>query len=362
MFCRECGSVMFVKNHGKLVAGLGLGLLCLWGAWSWVSRQRACPVSVPILMYHRIGVEVDSPWWVTVRDFEAQLQCLREQGYTSVWPSDLVAHQRWGRPLPVKPIVLTFDDGYLNVMEQAEPLLRKYGFKGVSYLITGRVADTAEKRQLWEGTPLLIWPEVRAIYQRGTIRFGGHSRTHPNLRALADPRQEMDSCFRDLKRKGGFKPEGFCFPFGQYKDETLAGLRRAKFTTATTCDDGIAELKPGASLLELPRVSVMGGWHRFRFQSRPGTPGVMEVEISKEGRELDVIPKQVWGDGTVKWLPQVHITSTPLIVSCTSTNDRMCSASVLELWDIFRLIRYDRTVLPDLSGFPPEKPEAGQIK
>jgi len=353
---------MFIWNHLKFFAGLALGLLCLFATGRWLYLQRARPISVPILMYHRIGNEVDSPWWVTVQDFENQLQSLREQGYTSVWPSELAAHQRWGWPLPAKPIVLTFDDGYLNLMEQAEPLLRKYGFKGVSYLITGRVGDTAEKRQQWEGTPLLIWPEVRAIQQRGTIRFGGHSRTHPNLRALADSRQEIASCYRDLRRKGGLTPEGFCFPFGQYKDETLAGLRRAKFVTATTCEDGIAEIKPGATLLELPRVTVMGGWHRFRFHPQPGTTGGMDVGISKEGRALDVTPKLIWGDGSWRWLPPVHITSLPMVISCASSDGRVHPDPVLELWDNCRLIRYGRAVLSDASGFSPEQPETSQIK
>lgn len=306
----------------------------------WLQAQRARPVSVPILMYHQIGDAVDSPWWVTVKDFETQLQALREQGYTSVWPSDLVAHQRWGWPLPCKPILITFDDGYLNLMEQAEPLLRKYGFKGVSYLITGRVGDTPETRQKWEGSPLLTWPEVKALHQRGTIRFGGHSRTHANLRALTDSRQEIAACYRDLKRKGGFTPEGFCFPFGQYKAETLADLAHSKFTTATTCADGVPELKGGASLLELPRVSVMGGWHRFRLQSRAGAAGVMELALSKEGRDLDVTPKWVWSDGTSVWLPRINVTSAPQVITCAAPDSQTHPDPVLELWDNYHVICY----------------------
>lgn len=331
----------------SIVAGLVVGLLVLAACCGWLWIQRARPVSVPILMYHRIGDDVDSPWWVRGVDFETQLQSLREQGFTSVWPSELAAHQRWGWPLPRKPIVLTFDDGYLNLMEQAEPLLRKYGFTGVSYLITGKVSDTPETRQQWEGTPLLIWPEVRSVQQRGTIRFGGHSRTHPNLRALADARQEIDSCYRDLKRKGGFTPEGFCFPFGQYKAETLAELARSRFTTASTCEDGIAELKPGAALFELPRVSVMGGWHHFHLQVHSGTNGAMQVAISKDGRDLDVTPKLVWGDGTYKWLSQAHISAAPRVIVSFRSEDRRHPDPALELWDNCRVIRHYRAPLPN---------------
>ncbi|MEI7880856.1 MAG: polysaccharide deacetylase family protein [bacterium] len=336
---------MSIRNKWNMIAGLALGLLCLVVITRWLCLQRVRPVFVPILMYHRIGDEVDSPWWVTVRDFETQLQSLHEQGYTSVWPSDLAAHQRWGWPLPGKPIVLTFDDGYLNLMQQVEPLLLKYGFHGVSYLITGKVGDTPETRQQWEGTPLLIWPEVRAVQQRGTIRFGGHSRTHANLRALTDSQQEISSCYRDLKRKGGLTPEGFCFPYGQYKEETLTSLARSKFTTATTCADGIAELKPDTALFELPRVSVMGGWHRFHLQPRPETAGGLAIEISKEGRDLDVTPKVIRGDGTYNWLPRIHVTTSPLKLHCTPEDSHPHPAAALELWDNFRVIRLYRVPL-----------------
>ena len=341
--------IMHIRNHMGMLASLAVVILCLLAAWKWLSLQRSHPVSVPILMYHRIGDEFDSPWWVTARDFETQLQSLRAQGYVSVWPSDLAAHQRWGWPLPAKPIMLTFDDGYLNVMEQAEPLLKKFGFHGVSYLITGRVGDTAETRQKWEGSPLLIWPEVRAVQQRGIIRFGGHSRTHANLRALADPRQEIVSCYRDMQRKGGFTPEGFCFPYGQYKAETLAEIARSKFTTATTCEDGIAELKPGTTLFELPRVSVIGGWHRFKVQIQSGTNGLIQAGISKEGRDLDVTPKLVWGDGTVKWLPQIHLTGVPLVIPCPAPDGLSHPSPALELWDNLRVIRYFHVSLSGLN-------------
>lgn len=329
---------MSLSSALKLATGLALGLAALIATGLWLIGHR--PLSVPILMYHHIGDKVDSPWWVTTRDFETQLLALREQGYSSVWPSDLVAHQRWGWPLPDKPIVLTFDDGYLTLKENAEPLLRKYGFKGVSYLITGRVGDSVETRQEWEGSPLLIWPEIKALYKRGTLRFGGHSRTHPNLRAMADARQEIVSCYRDLERKGGFTPEGFCYPHGEYKPETVALIKHSRFTTATTCKDGFADIKSGASLIEIPRVSVMGGRHGFKAELHCGTNGIVAVTLSKEGRNLEVIPKLIWSQETSTWLPQVQVTSTPATWTCPAPVGCPDTAPVLELWDTFRVIRY----------------------
>lgn len=311
------------------------------GLWSHSSRNRV--VSVPVLMYHRIGDEVDSPWWVTPRDFEGHLQALREQGYASILPSELVAHQRWGRPLPAKPVIITFDDGYLNV-EKAEPILARYGFRGVCYLITGLVGDGPEARKQHEGTPLLTWPEVRALRKRGSVYFGGHGRTHANLRAMADPRGEIDGCYRDLKRKGGFEPEGFCYPYGQFKDETVEAMSRSRFTSATTCEDGIPATGPELKLLTLPRVAVMGGWHRFHVESRSTAGGKLSYALSKEGRSLEVVPRMTWktpeGLPQGRWLAPVQVSASPVVVECGAPLGKEGLDPVLELWDNFHIVRY----------------------
>lgn len=312
------------------------------GLYLWL--QRARPVNVPILMYHRIGDAYDSPWWVTVKDFEEQLAALKEHGYTSILPSRLALHQRWGWPLPRKPVIITLDDGYLNALENAEPLLKKYGFTAVCYLITGMVSDSPETRKSWEGTPLLCWPEVRAMQKRGIIHFGGHSRSHPNLRAMADPSGEISGCYRDFRKKGGFKPEGFCYPSGQYKAGTQDCVAKARFTSAVTCDDGVARLGPGTNLLELPRVVVMGGWHRFRVESREGGQSRIVVGVTKEGQPLTVSPRLTWSGEPFRngWLPQVEVSSSPI----TLVRDRPegCAGGdvILELWDTYRVVRQFR--------------------
>ena len=307
-------------------------------------RSLVRVTDIPILMYHRIGDGGDSPWWVLPGDFENHLKSLRANGYKSVLPSDLVAHQRWGWPLPAKPVIITFDDGYLNILEAAEPLMKKYGFRGVSYLITGLVADSPETRKAYEGSPVLSWPEVRAMQKRGTIVFGGHSRTHVNLRALADPREEIAGCYRDLKKKGRLDPEGFCFPFGQFKEETLACLKKSRFTTGMTCEDGFARIEPGAKLLELPRVAVMGGRHVFHAE--PGSTGMtaISMRVSQEGRDLEVCPRLAWkgGDGTIsgKWLPPVHVSVSPATLSWPRNLVEGKIDPVLELWDNFHVVQY----------------------
>lgn len=332
----------------KLSGLLALTLLAMATGWLW--SQKSTPVDVPILMYHRIGDTCDSPWWVTARDFETQLASFQEQGYQSILPSRLVAHQRWGWPLPRKPIIITLDDGYLNVLENAEPLLKKYGFQAVCFLITGMVSESLETRKSWEGTPLLSWPEVRAMQKRGTVQFGGHSRMHPNLRALADSYGEISGCYRDLKKKGGFTPEGFCYPSGQFKPETQASVKRAKFTTAVTCEDGVAKLVPGTGLFELPRVTVMGGWHRFHVEAKAAGASGISVEVSKEGQPLSVVPRLISAKGASSfqsgWLPPVQVSTKPVLLTWDIPEVERNGTSILELWDMFRVVLMYRFGIP----------------
>lgn len=332
-----------IRARGRIIACILTLLVVASGAVCLVlSKIKA--VRVPVLMYHRIGDAEDSPWWVTPGDFANQLRCLREQGYQSIVPSDLAAHQRWGWPLPPKPVLITFDDGYLTTLENAEPLLKKEGFRAVCYLITGKVSESPGTRQAWEGTPLLTWPEVRDMEKRGTVVFGGHSRNHANLRALADPWAEISGCYRDLKKKGGFKPEGFCYPYGQYKDTTEACVVRAKFTTAMTCDDGIAETTPTLNLFELPRVAVMGGRHRFQGHAIAGDGGHISVCVSKEGRRLEVCPRLVWpgeaANSQQGWLTPVQLSEVPALLTWDLSKPVALGDPVLELWDNFHMIRY----------------------
>ena len=318
------------------------------GAAFWKIETRAvCPV--PILMYHKIGDNQDSVWWVTVSDFDHQLQSLREQGYQTVLPSDLAANRRWGKPLPPKPIILTFDDGYLNCMENAEPLLKKYGFQGICYLITGQISESPDTRRTYEGAPILSWPEVQAMQKRGTVTFGGHTRHHVNLRAAEDTYPEARDCYMDIRDLGGFKPAGFCYPFGEYREKTgPAAVARAGFTTAVTCKDGIAETGPTLKLMELPRVSVIGGVHRYHVEILPThSAGTFAVRVWKEGHTMKVYPRWVWPgqDANAGWSDHVLITDQPVTLTWTLPSPSPTKAPILELWDDFRVLRLFQTSL-----------------
>ena len=273
---------------------------------------KASPgVPIAILMYHRIGDAPDDLWTVSPSDFEAQIQYLKQQHYESILPQDLVD----GKALPAKPVILTFDDGYLSVKTYAEPLLQKYGFRGVAYLITRYVADDEAGRFRTEGNDRLTWPEVREIRARGTIVFGGHSHTHPRLDQMKDPFPEIETCFQEIVKKGGFKPDSFCYPYGAYNRTTVEAVKKAGFTTAMTCGEDWADSR-NSKLLKLQRLWVRGGRHEFAVNKLAVEDGMAVCRLEHKGIPIPVSvhltwaanpPGEIWqnakelGPGTSEW-------------------------------------------------------------
>lgn len=306
----------------------------------WMSYQFLKVHQVPVLMYHRIGNEENSVWWVHVSDFENQLKFLKEQGYASILPCDLLAHFRWGKPLPEKPVVFTFDDGYLNSMQNAEPLLKKYGFRGIVYLVTEKVADSPSERKLMEGTPALTWPEVREMQKRGTLTFGGHSRTHPNMLKVPDPYWEIRGCYTDIKRKGGFTPDSYCYPNGQFNPEMEASVKRAGFSTALTCVGDTFDTRRPSSFLGLPRLAVYGGRQVYHVETVTNDESTIRLRVWKDGVSVPSFPRLSGpaispGDG---WKDPVSIGQQPTLLTWRLTNEQGRPPLTFELWGDCKLL------------------------
>ena len=105
------------------------------------SLEKVRVVTVPILLYHSISSDssADSRYAVSVTDFKDQMQQLRYWGYSPIAIKDLVDHINKGHSLPRRPIVITFDDGYLDVFDHAFPIMERYGITGTVYIVANRL-------------------------------------------------------------------------------------------------------------------------------------------------------------------------------------------------------------------------------
>ena len=106
--------------------------------------------SVPVLMYHHLLKRAENTRYqgndiVTyVEDFEQQLAWLKSNGFVSISTAQLEAYLYDNGPLPAKPVMITFDDGYLSNYIYGYPLLSQYGFTAVIFSVTGKIGETPE--------------------------------------------------------------------------------------------------------------------------------------------------------------------------------------------------------------------------
>jgi peptidoglycan/xylan/chitin deacetylase (PgdA/CDA1 family) len=211
--------------------------------------QRGSATPVPILMYHVIAAPPpDAPYpnlFVPPRRFAAQIALLARHGYHGVTLGRVWAHWRRCVPLPSKPVVVSFDDGFLSWYRVAYPVLRRHGWLGTMNLALSHLNGI----------------DVRRAWLRNLIGAGweldSHSLTHLDLTLLGPDalRREVAGSRRRLRRLFGVPVHFFCYPAGRYNDRVLAAVRTAGYFGATTTADGLARpQRPYA----LARVRVNG--------------------------------------------------------------------------------------------------------
>ncbi len=207
---------------------------------------------VPVLMYHVIGTPpASAPYpnlFVSRQLFAAQIAGLARAGYQAV-TLDRVWQAWHGRAaLPARPIVLSFDDGYLGDFGAAMPILRRHRWPGVLNLLVANLHR--------HGWGLRTWMVQRMI--RAGWEVDSHTLTHPNLTTVSRAQlwREVHGARLVLRRLFHVPVRFFCYPSGAYDRAVIAAVRRAGYLGATTELPGLAER---SQPFTLARVRVDGG-------------------------------------------------------------------------------------------------------
>lgn len=216
---------------------------------------------LPILMYHRVaptGAPGLARYRVMPEAFEEQLRYLRDAGYYSVGLEAWRAAIELKRPLPGRAVILTFDDGYLDFLTNAWPLLQQYGFSAIVF----PVADAIGQSNRWdeaygEAVPLLGWQEIRRLRDAG-VEFGAHSASHAPLTGLtpAEVVREGARARAILSRGLGSPVTAFAYPYGDQDQVVQHLIGACGYIFGLSCVSGRSGLDD--SLLELPRIEVAG--------------------------------------------------------------------------------------------------------
>ena len=212
-------------------------------------------IYVPILMYHYVSPlpENADPYRIelTVEPeiFRSHLQYLRHQGYQTISPYTLHNALNFGSPLPEKPIVLTFDDGYIDHYAFVFPMLREYGFIGTFFVITGHADE--------DHPDYLSWSQITEMAQAG-MQMEAHTRTHRELTGRDTPFlvYEIVGSLQSLEAHTGMPTRIFAYPAGRYDDHTLRILNSSPVLRAMTTRTGAFHTTDNA--MEVQRLRVSG--------------------------------------------------------------------------------------------------------
>ncbi|MBW4665503.1 MAG: polysaccharide deacetylase family protein [Chroococcus sp. CMT-3BRIN-NPC107] len=200
--------------------------------WPKIS-DRATKAKVPVFMYHDILPEKEVFFDVTVKELEQHFSFIKEQGLTPISFDQLVTHLRTGLPLPEKPIMLTFDDGYGGHYEYVYTLLKKYGYPAVFSVYTSNMGkDTGRTHVSWE--------QLKEMAANPLVTIAAHSVTHPkDLRVLSDERLkiEIEQSKQILEDQLGIPIRYFTYPEGKYDERVAKLVERAGYKAALTMSD-----------------------------------------------------------------------------------------------------------------------------
>lgn len=185
-----------------------------------------------ILMYHSVG---DNAAHFTVRanDFRDQMAFLKRGGFEVAGLDDCVRRALAGET--GKIVALTFDDGYTDFADNAEPILRENLFPSQVFLIAGRMG------QIYEASggvsiPIMTWERARSLKSSGVV-FGSHTMTHPKLSKLAPEavREELGRSKDAIERElGALDHLWLCYPHGRNSPETRRIARELGYSGAVT--------------------------------------------------------------------------------------------------------------------------------
>lgn len=217
--------------------------MALWGQFN---RQKT--PSLRVLTYHSVG-QRDHEMNVTPESFAEQMEWLADH-CTVVSPREAAT----GRP----GVAVTFDDGYVDNLTHAAPVLARLGIPAAVFVVTGRMGGMLEHDTDAVTSRLLTWDQARELRAMG-VEIGGHTMTHRRLSTLSVPEQEKEivECARRLRSELGIERPMFAYPYGSAFDYDVSSMElveRAGFSMGFSNRYG--RIRGGDNRWELRRIWI----------------------------------------------------------------------------------------------------------
>lgn len=217
---------------------------------------------LPVLLYHKVSENVSNGMTVTIAQLSEQFDFIRSEGYNTITTGELIEQIYNQTPLPEKPILITFDDGYVNNLELAFPLLKKYGLRATVFLPTQYIGNKSS----WEENA----DDVMSVQQLNSadpqlIDYALHSHKHFNYKnaSAGEIKTDLEKNLQSMNEAGIKYSPVFAYPYGgRPKDaSTLSSMRSVmkelNIKLAFRIGNRINKF-PIRDVYEIKRISISG--------------------------------------------------------------------------------------------------------
>ena len=210
-------------------------------------------IAIPVLNYHKVD-EQKIALSISPQEFEEQIKYLAKEGYNTITPSEMMNALEYGTPLPEKPIMITFDDGYLDNYTNAYPILKKYGFTATIFLVTGFIGNDPR---------FMNWEEIKEMKANGFV-FGSHTVNHKSLTELSyvELKNELLLSAEEIEQQLGHQELFFAYPTGTYTLNIAKIVESCGYRAAFTIKYG--DIDEASNYFALERIPIFKGQKTFR--------------------------------------------------------------------------------------------------
>lgn len=226
-------------------------------------------IKVPIIMYHSILKDParSNKYTITPAVLEEDLKYIKANGYETITISDLISYVYADKPLPPKPIILTFDDGHYNNYGYLYPLLEKYDMKAVISIVGSYTDKFSETNEANLNYSYLRWKDINELISSGRIEFQNHTynlhdNTHGRIGAKKKKgesddeykkilEEDINKLQNEFKENTGYVPTCFTYPFGGISNSSLDIIKELGFKASLSCEEGINKITKNPNSLYL---------------------------------------------------------------------------------------------------------------
>ena len=215
-------------------------------------------IAVPIIMYHSIMQRSNEfgKYVITPDEFDNDLSYLKKHNYNAITVTDLINYVYKGEDIPLKPVIITFDDGNLNNYLYGQPVLKKYNMKAVISII-GSYTETFSTFPYPTGDPAYAhasWDQIKAMNDSGYFEIQNHSYSLHSINkrngtkrkkgeSLESYRNMLTADIMKLQNKltetCGITPNTFTYPYGAISKESKEILKELGFRASLSCLEGV---------------------------------------------------------------------------------------------------------------------------